>query len=197
MSTSLTLFVALLAGTVSWSLAEWGFHNFVGHKLRGRTSGSREHLRHHAEREYFAPASWKAKQAVLFAALTAPIAALLVGPVAGVAWTTGFYAAYLGYELVHRRLHTHAPPNRYGRFLRLHHFGHHFRHPNQNHGVTSALWDVVFRTYAPVQLPLRVPRKLAMTWLLDEAGELREEFEGDYLLVGRRVDTARREPAAL
>jgi hypothetical protein len=53
----------------------------------------------------------------------------------------------------------------------------------KNHGVTSPLWDKVFGTYeAPAQV--RVPRRLAMIWLVDEQGELRAEFADRYVLVG-------------
>jgi hypothetical protein len=54
-----------------------------------------------------------------------------------------------------------------------------------NHGVTWSLWDRAFGTYeAPGRI--RVPRRMAMAWLVDEAGEVRPEHAGDYELVGRR-----------
>lgn len=190
METIPTIVVSALVGAVGWSLAEYLLHDLVGHRMKGRTAGAREHLRHHAVRGYFAPASWKAKQGVLLALLTVPLAVAVFGAPAGVAGTVGFYAAYLGYEVVHRRLHTHAPRHRYARLLRLHHFAHHFRYPNRNHGVTTPLWDLLFRTYVQPQLPLPVPRKHAMEWLVDpESGAIRPEFASDYVLVGRTPAT--------
>ena len=49
-----------------------------------------------------------------------------------------------------------------------HHLHHHFRNPKANHGVTSPVWDHVFRTADPVEV-VRVPRKLAPFWLTDDS----------------------------
>src|SRR5690606_31822177 len=89
------------------------------------------------------------------------------------------------YEFQHAQAHLRAPRNRYERWLRKHHFHHHFGHPMANHGVTIPFWDIVFRTReAPDVVP--VPRRLAagLGWLLDDDGELRAEFAADYVLVG-------------
>jgi sterol desaturase/sphingolipid hydroxylase (fatty acid hydroxylase superfamily) len=37
-------------------------------------------------------------------------------------------------------------PGRIGRFLRQHHMAHHYTKPDRNFGVSSPLWDLVFRT---------------------------------------------------
>ena len=52
-----------------------------------------------------------------------------------------------------------------------------------NHGVTLPLWDKVFGT-AEAPAVVRVPRRLALPWMVDEAGELRPELANDYVLVG-------------
>jgi hypothetical protein len=58
-----------------------------------------------------------------------------------------------------------------------------------NHGVTTALWDHIYSTFErPDQI--RVPRRLAMRWLLDETGDVRREFQDDYVLAGRRPTVA-------
>jgi hypothetical protein len=78
-----------------------------------------------------------------------------------------------------------APKSAYGRWARRHHFSHHFVDARYNHGVTTPIWDMVFGTYRrPV--PIKVPAKLTMSWLLDEGGQLRPEYSGDYFLAGRR-----------
>jgi sterol desaturase/sphingolipid hydroxylase (fatty acid hydroxylase superfamily) len=73
---------------------------------------------------------------------------------------------YLAYEWVHRRAHTHRGVGAYGRFLRRHHFHHHFGNPRVNHGVTSPVWDVVLGTFETPER-IRVPEKLCMRWLVD------------------------------
>jgi hypothetical protein len=79
--------------------------------------------------------------------------------------------------------HLRPPAGRYGTWLRRHHFHHHFGHPMANHGVTTAVWD---RAFGTLQEPeqVRVPRRLALPWLVDADGELHERFRDDYRLVG-------------
>ncbi len=78
--------------------------------------------------------------------------------------------------VLHRREHTHAGFGWYGRWSRRHHFAHHYSDARFNHGVTTPLWDLVFRTYRPVHT-IRVPAKFVMPWLKDPAtGQVRPEF---------------------
>jgi sterol desaturase/sphingolipid hydroxylase (fatty acid hydroxylase superfamily) len=176
--------VAWAAGVSAWTLLEYGLHRFLGHDRRTMPNAfSVEHTRHHAEGNYFAPTWKKGLVAVAFAAVVFGLARTLVVPAVAAAFTAGLVGMYLGYEIVHRRAHTHAGIGRYGRHLRRHHFHHHFENPRMNHGITSPVWDLVFGTYErPVDI--RVPRKLAMQWLCDPAtGDVRPEFAGTYRLV--------------
>jgi hypothetical protein len=59
-----------------------------------------------------------------------------------------------------------------------------------NHGVTTAVWDRAFGTYEHPER-VRVPRRLALPWLVDGAGAIRPEFRADYELVGRADDAER------
>jgi hypothetical protein len=54
--------------------------------------------------------------------------------------------------------------------------------------VTTPVWDAVFGTRLPVAR-VRIPRRMASPWLLDEKGDLRAEFVDEYDLVGpARID---------
>jgi hypothetical protein len=46
------------------------------------------------------------------------------------------------------------------------------------------VWDLVFRTYRRPDT-IRVPRRLAMVWLLDDTGQVRAAYAADYEIVGR------------
>lgn len=186
MDSSLPLLAALfLAGAVGWTAAEYLLHRFLMHGLKGRGMASREHLTHHARREYFVSTGQKVFFGVVVTAVMAPCLVALVGPVAAASFQGGFLGMYLLYEWLHRRAHTHAPKTPYGRWLRRHHFHHHFGRPLENHGVTSPVFDLLFGTNAVPAGPIRVPRRLAMRWLLTPAGELEPAFAADYVLVGR------------
>jgi len=179
----LTVALAFGLGAAGWSLAEYGLHRFVFHGASATRLGAGEHRRHHAEVDYFAPWWQKALAALAVTASMLPLSLLGAGPAAGLAFTGGFIAMYLAYEVLHRTAHTRPPRGRYGRWRRRNHFAHHFMDPRRAQGVTTPVWDVVFGTRLPVAR-VRVPRRLAMPWLLDANGELHAAYADDYELVG-------------
>jgi hypothetical protein len=183
--------LSFLAGALTWSASEYAIHRFVGHgPKRERPAGLRafltpsglaasfneEHLAHHTDPSYFAPTHQKVVAAIAVTTAAAAIGSLLVGPRRGISYALGLGAMYAGYEVVHRRIHTHAPRGHYSRWVRRHHLYHHHKSPRTNHGVTSALWDKVFETEVEVKERLRVPRRAAPKWMVDDE---------DYELVGK------------
>lgn len=182
--------LAFALGAVGWTLVEYGLHRFVFHGASAKRIGAVEHRRHHAEVDYFAP--WWQKALAALAALTVllPLAIGVVGGALGVAFSVGFIAMYLTYEVLHRRAHTHGPTGPYSRWLRRNHFAHHFADPKRGQGVTTSLWDRAFGTTLPVDR-VRVPRRLAMPWLVDASGGIRPELAEDYELVGSAHSDAR------
>lgn len=175
--------LAFFLGALGWTLTEYLLHRGLGHRGNARNPFSVEHLAHHADVSYFAPTSRKVVAIGSATAVLAPLIYLAVGS-PGLAWSAGFLLMYVAYELIHRRLHTAPGRSRYGRWARRHHLHHHYRRPQLNHGVTTPLWDFVFRTL-DVPDVVRVPRRNALPWMLDSAGELRSELGGEYVLVGR------------
>lgn len=179
----MTALVVFAAGVLTWWILEYVLHRFVGHMPRGRSLFSREHRRHHAEGDYFAPTLTKAVNVTPVMVAVGALLSLAVGPGPGLAYTGGLAVMYVAYELFHRRLHTHAPRNAYGRWARRHHFHHHFVNPKANHGVTTPLGDLVCRTLDP-KTRIPVPERLAMSWLLDpETGEVAAPYREEYTLV--------------
>lgn len=209
--------ISFAAGALAWSASEYCIHRFVGHgpkrkrpaSLRAQLTPSGlaaafndEHLSHHSDPTYFAPTSHKLVAALAALAVSGTIASALFGPRRGLSFALGFGLTYAGYEVIHRRIHTHAGFGRYGRWLRRHHLYHHHKTPRANHGVTSPLWDFVAKTYEvlPASDPLRIPRKHAPAWLTDDKGEVKPEFVGLYALVGapkRAEPQATTEPTAI
>ena len=181
---------AALAGAVTWTATEYGLHRFAMHELRGRGLPSVEHLKHHADVTYFAPASKKLASAAGTTAVAYPVAAALAGRRWAISFTAGMIATYFGYEVAHRRTHTHPPRSRYGRWARHSHMYHHFGAPMRNFGVTTPVWDLVWGTYDEPGV-VTVPRRMAPAWMLDETGEVHAEFAGDYVAKGARRSDAR------
>ena len=93
----------------------------------------------------------------LFALLFAVYA--LAGDAPRWALLAGSMLGYLAYEAAHLRTH-HVRPGRGGRLsraLRRHHLRHHFGDPRHNFGISSPLWDLVFRTWRTGPVPKDSP----------------------------------------
>lgn len=167
-------------GGLGWTFAEYAIHHWVMHLGKGKTEFSRQHLSHHADPNLFAPLWEKVATEVVVVAGLAALGSWLAGWRLGLSFAAGFLAVYHGYEVLHKRLHTHPPRGPIGRFLRRHHMTHHFVSPTRNHGVTIPLWDLVFGTFTPARR-ITVPARHAMPWLLDPAtGEVKAEYAADY-----------------
>lgn len=174
--------LALALGALGWTFAEYVIHRFDGHGMKGKTPFSKEHLAHHADPQTFA-ATWKKTLLALVVFPTmATLGNLAVGPV-GITFAVGFITMYGTYEVLHRRIHTHAPLNAWGEWARRHHLVHHHVAPKMNHGVTTSLWDHVFGTWQASD-EVRVPRRHAPPWMVHD-DEVLPAFRGTYRLAGR------------
>ena len=184
---------ALAAGAALWTLAEYLLHRFAMHALDGKGIMSREHLEHHVH------ARWRFSRIMLLswtgmllvgAAAWMPLAWWFAGPFVGASVAVGWAVGYFFYEYQHAVAHLRPPRGRYSTWVRHHHFHHHFGHPKANHGVTMPLWDIAFGTRQQPAV-VRVPRRLALPWLLDADGELLPRYADRYVLVGS-ADNAER-----
>ncbi len=177
----------LIAGAFTWSCLEYLIHRFLGHGLKGRIRVSREHLAHHSDPNYFTPTVQKVALGLVFGVVIFALGRLLLGNALALTFCVGFLSAYGFYEVLHRRIHTHAPLGRYGEMVRKHHLSHHFTDARLRHGVTSRIWDRVFGTNGKPAV-VRVPRKLASScsWLLGSDGELLPAYQTSYELTGRQ-----------
>lgn len=177
-------------GAFAWTFCEYAIHYWLGHLTKGRTEFSREHLAHHRVESYFTPTPKKARAAAIVLVPAGILLTLWAGP-AGLAPTLGFTLAYVVYELLHRSIHVSPPRTAWGRWACRHHLLHHHMDPRRNHGVTTPIWDHVFRTWTPSEQVLIVQAK-APSWLLDEEGALRQEYQGHYRLKGKAAGAALR-----
>lgn len=187
----------LALGAAAWSFTEYGLHRFAGHGPKRKKGGllslltpqgiaaafQEEHIRHHADPMYFAPTTKKVLIALVAAPAAAAFASLVVGPRRGLSFGLGFAGTYLAYEIIHRRVHTHPPESAYMRWVDRNHLHHHVA-PKVNHGVTSPVWDLVFRTQVPVPGPVKLHTKIAPDWMKGDDGKVRPEHARDFEVVG-------------
>ena len=181
----ISFIASFVAGLAGWTLLEYVIHYWLGHLPKGRILISSEHLKHHGDILYFTPLRLKIRGAVPVLA----VILIIVGGTCGLPAGLGFVAAvslgWTAYEWLHQSIHVNGPRSAYGRWAARHHLSHHFGRPNSNHGVTTPIWDLVFRTYAPVRR-VRVPKRFdaSVPWLasaFDGRTEF-QEFLSDYEL---------------
>jgi sterol desaturase/sphingolipid hydroxylase (fatty acid hydroxylase superfamily) len=132
------------AGIVLWTLLEYLLHRFV---LHGDTRIGGLHDQHHARpRAWIGTPTWLSITAIACFALM-PI--LLGAPaIVGLSLAAGLMAGFLWYALTHHVIH-HGNPQFLARVLAgatRHHFEHHRQQGIGNFGVTTRLWDRLFRT---------------------------------------------------
>jgi sterol desaturase/sphingolipid hydroxylase (fatty acid hydroxylase superfamily) len=143
------LVACYLAGLLAWSLLEYGAHRgSFHHEPTSRWQVAYAYLVHGVHHAY----PDDSRRWMMPLVVTIPIAlvlyglaALLLGEYAAPVFA-GFLHGYLTYDLLHYFIHRGRLPTRVGRYLRQYHLVHHFKTPDRHFGVSSPLWDVVFRT---------------------------------------------------
>lgn len=174
------IFILFLLGVFSWTLAEYLIHRYLGHLHKGKNFFKAEHVQHHAKFNYFASAYKKAIFAFVIFSISFLFLNLFASNIMVLAFLTGFFGMYTLYELTHFRFHAKYPMAMPFVILRKHHFYHHFHNPKTNFGVTSRFWDRIFGTFTSVD-QVRVPKKMAMSWLLDD-NNIKEKYADDFYL---------------
>lgn len=150
--------LAIIAGVGSlallfWTFAEYLLHRFVFHYHPKSAFLKRVlylvHGIHHddpgdATRLVMPPAP-----ALILAAFFYGVFFLLLGPVYAKPFFSFFVMGYLIYDYTHFAIHHIKPRTRVGRYLRRYHLVHHFSESEAKWGVSSPLWDFIFKTTKP------------------------------------------------
>jgi sterol desaturase/sphingolipid hydroxylase (fatty acid hydroxylase superfamily) len=139
-----------LGGLAIWTLTEYWLHRLVFHWQPRFRGGSRLHFIIHGVHHDHPN---DAMRLVMPPAASIPLAALFfglfwlaLGTPHALPLFAAFLSGYLIYDYTHYHLHHHAPTTRLGRRLREQHMRHHFQDHRYGFGVSSPLWDAVFRT---------------------------------------------------
>ena len=137
-----------IVGLLGWSLFEYIMHRKVFHMIVESEKAKKfvytMHGVHHEyprdkERLFMPPIP-----SIVIASILFSLFYLLMG-VNALAFFPGFLFGYLLYGSMHFAIHAFAPPPFMKALWRNHHL-HHYKAPDKGFGVSSVLWDVVFRT---------------------------------------------------
>jgi len=133
-----------------WTLTEYLLHRFVFHmELPGKV-GRRIHFIFHGVHHDYPNDT---KRLVMVPTVSIPLAALfyflfrwMLGVEAVAPFFCGFVAGYLFYDMAHYAVHHFNFRSRFWLELKNHHMLHHYSDNENGFGVSSAFWDLVFRT---------------------------------------------------
>lgn len=137
-----------IAGALFWSLFEYMMHRHLFHMIvespRAKKFVYTMHGVHHEfprdrERLFMPPVPSMVIAAVLFYLMYIALGW------SALAFFPGFLFGYLMYGSMHFAIHAFAPPRFLKALWRNHHL-HHYKAPDKGFGVSSVLWDVIFRT---------------------------------------------------
>lgn len=137
-------------GLFVWTFVEYIMHRFVFHYVPKNKIGLRLHFIFHGVHHDY-PSD--AKRLVLPPSMSIPLAtgfyflfdAIL--PVNHVfAFFPGFILGYLFYDISHYAIHHFNFKGNIWKKIKQHHMLHHYQDPDKGYGVSSPLWDKIFRS---------------------------------------------------
>ena len=146
---------AAAAGVFVWSFAEYWLHRTLFHWVPATSWGPRFHFFLHGVHHDYINDKYRLVMPPVAAAV---LAAMFYGlfyslfSVWGLgAWVwpfmSGMTAGYIAYDMTHYYVHHGAVSGAWFKRLRAHHMNHHHNRVERKFGVSSTLWDHVFRTY--------------------------------------------------
>jgi dihydroceramide fatty acyl 2-hydroxylase len=150
--------VAFLLGLFLWTFAEYMLHRFVFHFRSGSPFQDRiiylfHGIHHHqpqCKTRLVMPPVVSIPMSFLFLGLFWLVLGILLGQPGWVGPTvSGFTIGYLVYDLTHYATHHFAMRSGVLKYLKRYHMMHHFKTPEQRFGVSSPLWDYIFKTMPP------------------------------------------------
>ena len=156
--------VAVL-GFFVWTFFEYVLHRWIFHFVPQSKEGRRRfylvHQIHHEYHEWdrlVAPPGLSLTLGAFFLALFY----LTIGTPWMWPFYAGFIVGYLAYDYVHFYTHFGKPKSRMAKMLRRRHMQHHTTYPDKWYGVSSPMWDYVFRTH--VKPGDRPAKKVELDW---------------------------------
>jgi sterol desaturase/sphingolipid hydroxylase (fatty acid hydroxylase superfamily) len=148
-----------LAGLLMWTLCEYVLHRWVFHWMEDTPRGRRIHFLLHGVHHDFPNDK---DRLVMPLGFSVPLGLLffgafyvLFGMRVAEPLFAGLVFGYLCYDGTHYAVHHFKQTTRVGRFVKRHHMRHHHMDHDGGFGVSSPLWDLVFRTMPAVKKPVR------------------------------------------
>ena len=146
------------AGLLLWTLCEYVLHRWVFHWMEDSPRGRRIHFLLHGVHHDFPNDK---DRLVMPLGFSIPLGAIFFGifyvtcgSAAAEPLFAGLALGYLTYDGTHYAVHHFKQTTRLGRFVKRHHMRHHHMDHDGGFGVSSPLWDFIFRPMPTVKKPV-------------------------------------------
>lgn len=141
--------ILFLAGFLAFTLIEYLIHKYVFHMLPNtKLKADIQYKVHGVHHDYPKDKDRLAMPPIMSAILSALFFLFfrfIMGDFA-YGFLPGFLFGYTSYLFVHYIVHAWQPPNNIFKELWIHHGIHHYKDSERAYGVSSPLWDFIFRT---------------------------------------------------
>jgi sterol desaturase/sphingolipid hydroxylase (fatty acid hydroxylase superfamily) len=141
--------VLFLLGVLLWTLLEYLIHRYIFHYEPKTRLGKRLHyIIHGVHHDY----PNDARRLVMPPSISIPLAFLFYGALLLIFWRltpavfAGLVFGYVCYDMLHYATHHFAMKRGVWLWLKQYHLRHHYKDDQVGFGISSPLWDYVFRT---------------------------------------------------
>lgn len=146
--------IYFISGVLVWTITEYLLHRFIFHYQPTSKVGKRLHFIFHGVHHDYPK---DAKRLVLPLSASIPLAILFYflfslffkNTSSLYTFFSGFLLGYLCYDMLHYAIHHHNFKSNIMKKIKQHHMLHHYSDETKGYGVSSALWDVIFKSGFP------------------------------------------------
>ncbi len=147
----LSIIGLVVFGLFIWTITEYLLHRFVFHWELKSELGARIHFIFHGVHHDYPSDS---RRLVMPPSVSIPLATLfyflfsfLIGNIFVLPFFAGFLTGYLFYDITHYAVHHFNMHSKFWLAIKNHHIKHHYQDPDKGYGVSSPIWDYIFRTH--------------------------------------------------
>ena len=137
-----------LLGLFFFTLIEYVIHRFIFHMPHDDPDSKIHYTLHGVHHEFPKDKERLAMPPIVSIVLASIFFGIywLVFGRKGLPFTAGFLSGYASYLIAHFSIHRFKPPNNFLKQIWIHHSLHHYQDEEKAFGVSSPLWDFIFRT---------------------------------------------------
>lgn len=149
----ITIVEFIIFGIIIWTITEYVLHRFVFHFTPKTPFMEKIHFLFHGVHHDYPSDS---RRLVMPPSVSIPLAALfyflfylILGRAYVAPFFVGFIAGYLFYDITHYAIHHFNMHSKFWLAIKNNHMKHHYQNADKGYGVSSAIWDYVFKTQFP------------------------------------------------